>query len=305
MRRLHRLARRRPIRSCQLPVGSVGQRKILTIESLAQNGPLHPLQEAFLKHDAFQCGYCTGGMIMSALGLLQKSQDPLRAGNPPLHERQRLPLRRLSAHCRRHPRGRQDDDGRCKMIDHDVFNAGVRSASSCSSRPATASLWTAANSSRPWAAAWSCSPWPARPWPRNPALPGRRGGRGGQVPADINAWLHIGEDGVVTVFTGKAEVGQNIRTSLTQAVAEELRAPVASIKLVMADTHLTPFDMGTFGSMTTPQMASRLHQNRRRRPRGPARSGRRPFQSRPRFPRLADGKISKPAPQMTPSPSAS
>jgi isoquinoline 1-oxidoreductase len=87
----------------------------------------------------------------------------------------------------------------------------------------------------------------------------RRGGRGGQVPADINAWLHIGEDGAVTVFTGKAEVGQNIRTSLTQAVAEELRLPAASIKLVMADTQLTPFDMGTFGSMTTPQMASRLH----------------------------------------------
>ncbi|MGA2748401.1 MAG: molybdopterin cofactor-binding domain-containing protein [Verrucomicrobiota bacterium] len=87
----------------------------------------------------------------------------------------------------------------------------------------------------------------------------RRGGRGEQAPADINAWLHIGEDGTITVFTGKAEVGQNIRTSLTQAVAEELHAPVGSIKLVMADTQLTPFDMGTFGSQTTPQMASRLH----------------------------------------------
>ena len=63
----------------------------------------------------------------------------------------------------------------------------------------------------------------------------------------------------MTVFTGKTEVGQNIRTSLTQAIAEELRAPVASIKMVMADTQLTPFDMGTFGSQTTPQMASRLH----------------------------------------------
>jgi isoquinoline 1-oxidoreductase len=89
--------------------------------------------------------------------------------------------------------------------------------------------------------------------------PRRRGGRGGQVPAEIEAWIHVGENGVVTVFTGKAEVGQNIRTSLTQAVAEELRVPVSSIKMVMADTQLTPFDMGTFGSVTTPQMASRLH----------------------------------------------
>ena len=87
----------------------------------------------------------------------------------------------------------------------------------------------------------------------------RRGGRGGAVPGEIDAWLHVGKDGIVTVFTGKAEVGQNIRTSLTQAVAEELRAPVASINMIMADTRLTPYDMGTFGSQTTPQMASRLH----------------------------------------------
>ena len=51
----------------------------------------------------------------------------------------------------------------------------------------------------------------------------RRGGFGPRRPQELGAWLHIGEDGVVTVFTGKAEVGQNIRTSLTQVVAEELR----------------------------------------------------------------------------------
>jgi isoquinoline 1-oxidoreductase len=88
---------------------------------------------------------------------------------------------------------------------------------------------------------------------------GRRGGRGGQpVPREIAAWLHIGEDGKVTVYTGKAEVGQNIRTSLTQVVAEELHSPTASIHMVMADTQLTPFDMGTFGSRTTPDMSQRL-----------------------------------------------
>jgi len=89
---------------------------------------------------------------------------------------------------------------------------------------------------------------------------GRRGGRGGgQRPAEISAWLHIGEDGTVTVFTGKTEVGQNIRTSLTQAVAEELRTPVDSIRVVMADTELVPYDAGTFGSRTTPDMAAQLH----------------------------------------------
>jgi nicotinate dehydrogenase subunit B len=78
------------------------------------------------------------------------------------------------------------------------------------------------------------------------------------LPQDVDSWLHIGEDGVVTVYTGKTEVGQNIRTSLTQAVAEELRCPTGSISLIMADTALTPFDMGTFGSRTTPTMAPQL-----------------------------------------------
>jgi nicotinate dehydrogenase subunit B len=60
------------------------------------------------------------------------------------------------------------------------------------------------------------------------------------------------------VFTGKTEVGQNIRTSLTQAVAEELRVRVATVSLVMADTARTPFDAGTFGSRTTPIMNAQL-----------------------------------------------
>ncbi len=87
---------------------------------------------------------------------------------------------------------------------------------------------------------------------------GRRQGRGESTPQQIAAWLHVGEDGKVTVYTGKVEVGQNARTSLTQAVAEELRAPMASIRLVMGDTDLTPYDMGTFGSRTTPTMVPQL-----------------------------------------------
>jgi isoquinoline 1-oxidoreductase len=62
----------------------------------------------------------------------------------------------------------------------------------------------------------------------------------------------------MTVYTGKVEIGQNIRTSLSQVVAEELRVGMDAIHLVMADTALTPFDMGTFGSGTTPRMAAQL-----------------------------------------------
>jgi nicotinate dehydrogenase subunit B len=85
----------------------------------------------------------------------------------------------------------------------------------------------------------------------------QRGG-GGNTPRDIGAWLHVAEDGAITVYTGKVEIGQNARTSLTQVVAEELRVPMGRIKFVMADTQLVPFDGGTSGSGTTPRMAPQL-----------------------------------------------
>jgi isoquinoline 1-oxidoreductase len=88
---------------------------------------------------------------------------------------------------------------------------------------------------------------------------GRGGFGGGQAPQDLGAWIHIGKDGKITAFTGKVEIGQNIRTSLAQAVAEELRVPAASIEMVMSDTGRTPFDGGTAGSQSTPRMAPQLH----------------------------------------------
>jgi isoquinoline 1-oxidoreductase len=81
-----------------------------------------------------------------------------------------------------------------------------------------------------------------------------RGGFNQRPPNDINAWIHVDEDGGVTVMSGKVEVGQNARTSLTQAVADEMHVPVASVRVVLGDTDLTPFDAGTFGSRTTPTM---------------------------------------------------
>jgi nicotinate dehydrogenase subunit B len=98
------------------------------------------------------------------------------------------------------------------------------------------------------------------------ALKGTRGQESGsgrrasgeEVPREIGGWLHLGQNGTVTVYTGKVEVGQNIRTSLSQAVAEELVIPVSKVEMVMGDTKLTPYDMGTFGSRTTPTMSPQL-----------------------------------------------
>ncbi|MFC1822630.1 (2Fe-2S)-binding protein [Thermodesulfobacteriota bacterium] len=64
--------------SCQTPVGSIRGTEIRTIEGLAKNGKLHPIQRAFMKHDALQCGFCTPGMILKAYGFLLTNSKPTR-----------------------------------------------------------------------------------------------------------------------------------------------------------------------------------------------------------------------------------
>ena len=66
------------VRSCGIRMEEVAGKKITTIEGLAKNGELHPVQQAFVDHDALQCGYCTPGMIMNAVGLLAKTPHPTR-----------------------------------------------------------------------------------------------------------------------------------------------------------------------------------------------------------------------------------
>jgi len=67
------------VRSCQIPVADVKGKEILTIEALAGNGNLHPLQKAFVDHDALQCGFCTSGMILTAYSLLLTKPSPTEA----------------------------------------------------------------------------------------------------------------------------------------------------------------------------------------------------------------------------------
>jgi aerobic-type carbon monoxide dehydrogenase small subunit (CoxS/CutS family) len=64
------------VRSCQFSAEGVDGKEVVTIEGLAQNGRLHPLQQAFIKHDALQCGYCTPGMILTAYAFLAKNPRP-------------------------------------------------------------------------------------------------------------------------------------------------------------------------------------------------------------------------------------
>jgi len=72
-----------------------------------------------------------------------------------------------------------------------------------------------------------------------------------QYPTDLNAYLHIRDDGRVSCFTGKIEMGQGVNTSLAQMMAEELDVALESVDMIMGDTDLCPYDRGTFGSLTT------------------------------------------------------
>jgi isoquinoline 1-oxidoreductase alpha subunit len=65
-----------PMRSCSIPVGTIGAKAITTIEGLAEGGKLHPLQQAWIDHDVAQCGYCQAGQIMTAAALLKTKPNP-------------------------------------------------------------------------------------------------------------------------------------------------------------------------------------------------------------------------------------
>ena len=67
------------IKACEFPVKDVKEKEVITIEGLAKNGNLHPLQKAFIQHNALQCGFCTPGMILNAYSLLLKNPQPTRA----------------------------------------------------------------------------------------------------------------------------------------------------------------------------------------------------------------------------------
>ena len=72
------LVDQRAMRSCSLTAKDVQDKDVTTIEGLARNGQLHPVQQAFMEHDALQCGFCTPGMILTAVGLLHANPQPSR-----------------------------------------------------------------------------------------------------------------------------------------------------------------------------------------------------------------------------------
>ncbi len=239
-----------PVQACSVGVGGVAQSRITTVEGLPQNNTLHPVQAAFLEMGALQCGYCTPGMIMSAAALLDAIPQPTTAQI--IH-------------------AMQDNICRCGAYQRivaaihraaEIMATGEVTTQVIPPDPVDNTPKTIVDTDEPVPAKTDEGLFVAYPCPElavalygedvEPPAPNER------ALSDIGPWLHIDGDGAITVAVGKAEVGQNIRTSLALIVAEELRMPPEQVRVVLGDTALTPYDRGTFGSRTTPVTGPQL-----------------------------------------------
>lgn len=252
------------VRACKLSVDEVAGRHVTTVEGLAREGSLHPLQRAFAELGAMQCGYCTAGMIVCAAGLLAKDPDPDEA-------RIRTALEGNVCRCGTYPR---------------ILRAVRRAAELMRNTDAGSepSEWMQESTQARDTTHFLEAPSPSEPArPRAPwdlTCPEERDHfevlTEGLVvvlsPAEPDdeeeswsttrdCWIHIGASGIVTAFTGKVNVGQDNRTALSLLVADELRVPLDAVRLVMGDTDICPFDMGTFGSRSMPDAGALLRSN--------------------------------------------
>lgn len=221
----------RPVRACTMPIADV-RGPVITVEGLAPAGVLHPVGRAFLEAGAMQCGYCTPGMVVAAAALLQTTPHP-------------------------------DDEQIVEALDGNICRCGVHQRIVHAVRlvfdqtqEAAAVAEASVELGRP-SAPWDLTPPSDRDYfavlPEGLVVALDAGPEDeGSWSTTRDAWIHVGGDGQVTAFIGKVNVGQDNRTALRRLIAGELRLPVDRVSLVMGDTDLCPFDMGTFGSRSMP-----------------------------------------------------
>lgn len=227
------------IRSCTFPLADAAGHSVTTVEGLARDGALHPVQRAFAEVGAMQCGYCTPGMVVAAAALLGSTPDP---GDDQIREA----LQGNVCRCCTYPR-----------IERAVRRA-TELAQAAGGEGFVPLPDRALRADETW-------PRPQLPW--DLADPDDRdwfevlpGGLVVVLPPEAGsgwfpnggAWIHVDATGGVTAFTGKVDVGQDNRTALSLRVARELRVATERVRLVMGDTDLCPFDPGTFGSRSMP-----------------------------------------------------
>jgi nicotinate dehydrogenase subunit B len=224
----------KPAQACSITTGAAAGSHITTVEGLAQHGQLHALQVAFLEVGALQCGYCTPGMLMSAAALLAENPDPTDAQI--IHALQ---------------------DNLCRCGAYPRIVAGVRMAATWrreGSTPAVALELAAATA--PVAVVETFEEGLLVAYP-DPDVAAAEFGDNAPTPeqrplTQIGPLVHIAEDGAIHVYVGKAEVGQNMRAEVAQLVAEALRVTPEQVTVIAGDTARVPYDVGTFGSRSTP-----------------------------------------------------
>jgi CO/xanthine dehydrogenase Mo-binding subunit/aerobic-type carbon monoxide dehydrogenase small subunit (CoxS/CutS family) len=234
----------RPARACVTPIGDADGRSVTTIEGLTPDTGLHPLQAAFVAERAFQCGYCTPGMIVEAAALLAATPDAT-AGDI---------ADGLDGHvcrCGMYARIARAVQGAASATVAET--AGPPAPADDGIQTATGMPWDhLAPDERDWFAALGNGLVAVLPPPE-----GRSRWRAAwSTPG--GAWLHVGADGRVTGFSGKVELGQRIGPALAAIVAEAGGFRIDDVRIVLADTDVCPTDLGTFGSRSTPDAGSML-----------------------------------------------
>jgi isoquinoline 1-oxidoreductase len=250
------LVGRRAVTSCTTPAAEVAGQRVTTVEGLAEDGVLHPVQQAWLETGAMQCGYCTPGWLTATAALLNRIPRPDDA---------RIATELASHICRccTYPRIRRAVHRAAELMEQPELLEPVP-APHCG--PDLAHQDENANSGQPWDVGQKDASGEPSFFDRladglvtvaagDPAGPGASPGRAG---ARDDAWVHVGADGSVTAFTGKVEAGQGTRAALGLLVAEELAVPPGSVRVVMGSTDVSPFDLGTFGSRAMPFAAPPL-----------------------------------------------
>jgi len=242
------LVGRRAVTSCITPVAEVAGQRITTVEGLAEDGVLHPVQQAWLETGAMQCGYCTPGWLTATAALLNRVTRPDDA--------------RIAAELAGNV---------CRCCTYPRIMRAVRRAAELMEEPELLEPVP------PLPVAGQAPPdTPARPWDQAAkdeasffellddglvtvvSGDAAAGAGPGQWGGPDESWVHVGADGSVTAFTGKVEAGQGTRTALGLLVAEELAVPPGSVRVVMGSTDVSPFDLGTFGSRSMPYAAPPL-----------------------------------------------
>jgi CO/xanthine dehydrogenase Mo-binding subunit/aerobic-type carbon monoxide dehydrogenase small subunit (CoxS/CutS family) len=197
--------------SCRMAVRSVQGREITTLEGLGTTKKLDPLQQAFVEEQAVQCGFCTPGMIVTARALLDRNPRP------------------TDAEIRAEMAGNL-----CRCGVYDRVRRAIQRAAGCPAKPSSYEAGVGREQRLQ-----------HDPPAQTSILP-----RSLVQTPDLDSWVRINANDTITIYTGKVELGQDIRTSIAMIGADELDVSLERIRVVTADTVRSPDEGYTVSSMS-------------------------------------------------------